>query len=82
MTQHAGSGAKQPQSLKGFLMELHDDPKSLVNFKKDPKAAIQGSQLSGDHKKVLLSGDPRKISQQLRKEIGAPQSIIVIVLVV
>jgi hypothetical protein len=70
------------QRLTNFLMELHDDPETLVQFKQDPKSTIQNSKLSEVHKRLLMTGTPKAISRAVKREIGPSPEIMVIVLVV
>lgn len=80
---HSGSAGQhqpQPQSLGDFLESLHDNPRLLVKFRRDPRATIEQSKLSQDHKDMLLKGDPGEIRKAVVDEIG-PAQFIVIVLV-
>lgn len=59
--------------MHDFLLRFMHDPRELVNFEKDPVAYISESNLSNDHKEVLLSGDVHKIKSTVNESIGDQQ---------
>lgn len=60
--------AKRKRPLTNFVKKLYNDPKLVAKLRANPKAALGKSRLSTAHKKIVLSGDPKKIGYAMVDE--------------
>ncbi|MGH7336555.1 MAG: hypothetical protein ACREI7_03165 [Myxococcota bacterium] len=60
-----------------FIAKLAEDPKVRSAYKRDPDAAMQKHGLSAKDRKVLKSGDPKKIREHLGDD-GPPGCMVIL----
>lgn len=54
------------KALVRFLSEISADPRRLVKFKKNPRAAMRRAKLTSEEKKAILSGNARQIRAAMK----------------
>lgn len=64
-------------ALAAYLERLVEDPKELRSFRRDPEKATAAAGLSEKDKKVLLSGDPKRI----RKALGGVDEVAWVIVI-
>jgi hypothetical protein len=53
-----------------FLSSLMDNPKKSAAFRAVPEKVVAKSNLSEEHKKIILSKDPKRIQAAVQAEVG------------
>jgi hypothetical protein len=56
-------------TLADFLLDLATNTRSLAAYAESPRAFIEGSDLDGPQKEMLLTGDLRKLRIKVEAEI-------------
>ena len=57
-------------TLTDFLIEIGEDPAKQFDYLDDPGAYIQASDISNEHKQLLLNGTDQEVMDEVAREAG------------